>query len=42
MTKIGEALEDANRIWSQPSHGEEVTWHIALEGLHFIEQRGLR
>jgi predicted ArsR family transcriptional regulator len=37
-----EALEEANRIWSQPSHGAEVTWHIALEGQHFIEQRGLR
>jgi len=36
-----EALQDANRIWSQPSHGAEVTWHIALEGLHFIAQRGL-
>jgi hypothetical protein len=35
-------LEDANRIWSQPSHGAEVTWHIALEGQHFIAQRGLR
>jgi hypothetical protein len=37
-----EALEDANRIWSQPSHGAEVTWHISLDGQHFIEQRGLR
>ena len=37
-----EALEEANRIWSQPSHGADVAWHIALEGQHFIEQRGLR
>jgi DNA-binding MarR family transcriptional regulator len=37
-----EALEEANRIWSQPSHGAEITWHISLEGQHFIEQRGLR
>jgi DNA-binding MarR family transcriptional regulator len=37
-----EALEVANRIWSQPSHGAEVTWHIALEGQHFMARRGLR
>jgi hypothetical protein len=37
-----EALEEANRVWSQPSHGAEFAWHIALEGQHFMEQRGLR
>ena len=36
-----EELENANRIWSQPSHGAEVGWYISLEGQHYIQQRGM-
>jgi hypothetical protein len=32
-------LENADRVWSQPSHGSQVTWHIALEGQHYLAQR---
>jgi len=34
-------LENANRVWSQPSHGSAVTWHISLEGQHYLGQRAL-
>jgi hypothetical protein len=33
-------LQGANRVWSQPSHGSADTWHISLEGRHYLAQRG--
>ena len=33
-----EELESANRVWSQPSHGSAVTWHISLEGHHYLRR----
>jgi hypothetical protein len=35
-------LQNANRVWSQPSHGSAVTWHISLEGQHYLGQRGFQ
>ena len=34
-------LRNANRVWSQPSHGSAVTWHISLEGQHYLGERAL-
>jgi hypothetical protein len=34
-------LRNANRVWSQPSHGSAVTWHISLEGQHYLGERSL-
>jgi hypothetical protein len=31
-------LLNANRVWSQPSHGSAVTWHTSLEGQHYLNQ----
>jgi hypothetical protein len=31
-------LEEANRIWGQPAHGNEKAWHISQEGRHFFEE----
>ena len=33
-------LSEANRIWGQPAHGNEMAWHISNEGRRYLAEKG--
>ena len=35
-----EALRNANWAWSQPGYAHQMTWHISLEGRHYLAEHG--
>jgi len=35
-----ESLRKAKRVWSQVGFANQMTWHISLEGKHYLEEHG--
>jgi predicted ArsR family transcriptional regulator len=35
-----ESLKNANWAWSQRGYAHQMTWHISLEGRHYLAEHG--